>query len=259
MVQRGDWQAAYEAFMETHPVARFEWVAVDALRQAAECQVAMKQYEAAAATLDRIRTEFHAHWQVIPSIARRGDILLAGGKHAEATKAFEGLLSRAKDLGKMHKPLEAKARSLGLFGVAMVAKSRGDWGTVAAKLKQAVEYVDIGAQNDLYAQVMLTLGEAQAKSKDTAGALVTYKALRFKKVKGAYQAQAHLRAAELLVAKGKTMEAFDHAVMAALVRGSAVAADGKRLAHRLFKEKIDGDPSLSIDEKRAYKDYVNRL
>ncbi len=267
---RGNWDKAAEGFLSSTDKARFEWVAVDALFRAAEAQSKLGKHDEAAKTLEQVYIRMPKQWRVIEAMEQRGEVLLAGGKLDAANEAFGLLLSRADDFGRMCDPCEAKAMRKGLFGQAMVARKREDWSTVAKLLQRAIGHLSLPevdahrgkAYQDqvmVYCQTYLQLGKAQAESGDSAAALKTYKHLRFQPVPAQFRSMALLRAAELLAAKGKTMEAFDHAIMSGLVRGGTVRGEARKLANQLFSEHIENDASLDLDTKRQYKDYVSRL
>ena len=259
--ERGNWEQSAAAYIQVVEHGDTEFVVVESLFGAAHCFAQMEQWDQAIATLDQIRSRFPRHERVVESLDVKGHTLIRARRLEDARQAFSELLSRADEFAQQHASFGQEARMKGHYGHGRLAQNNQDWGSAVQSFAQAQEAFagDVAFNDELYAMISIALGDAQRQAGQSDQALETYKNLRFKPVPGGLRSQALIQAAELMLSSGAHLEAFDHAIMAAIIRGSTVRTQARRLANRIFSESIEDATDMSLDDKQAYRDYINRL
>ncbi len=259
--ERGSWEQAAAAFQQALEHGDTEFVVVESLFGAAHAYAELEQWDQAIAVLDQMRARFPRHARVVESLDVKGHTLVRARRLADAGQAFAELLSRADEFGRQHASYGQEARIKGHYGQGLLAQNNQDWASAVQSFTQSFEAFAGNETIDpeLYATIGLSLGDVQRQAGQNDQALATYMGLRFRAIPGSARSQALFRAAELKAAAGAHLAAFDHAIMAAIVRGSTVRTQARRLANQIYAESIENAADMSLEDKQSYRDYINRL
>jgi tetratricopeptide (TPR) repeat protein len=230
------------------------WVKELSYVRAAEAFIQTKDFDGALAMLAQLETKYPASVHVPQALYLHGVIECERGDAAAADKAFAALSAKAE--------WGIEAQTLGTMGQADAKRRAKKFDEAAAILSGAFAKLKPDAHSAQFGQIGAQLAEDQAAAGKTDQALETCGRLFYAPVDHTVQNQAHYAAAKILSergAAGDLLSAFDHAVIAVIIRGgdSSVAGKAKALAKDLAK-RLETDPEFAKN-KPEYFVYVNSL
>lgn len=234
--------------------SRYAWVKELSYVRAAEAYIQLKNWDGALGMIAQLETKYPASVNLPQAAYLRGLVESERGNADAADKAFAALAAKA-DWG-------FEAQALGLMGQAKVRRQAKKFGDAAAVLGGAFAKLKPEANPEQFGQIGLQLAEDLAAAGTADKALDTYVRLCYAPIDHAMQGQAHYAAAKLLSERagaGDLIAAFDHAVIATIIRGGDAqsAAKAKALAKELAK-KLEADPEFAKN-KVEYLSYLNLL
>lgn len=250
---RGEGQddpAKAAAFYEKAVAAnRFQWAKEDGLVALARLNLTRKQYDAAIAAADQLAKEAPRSVRLDDILAIKGQAQQAKGDTAGAKATFTALSGMAKEWG----PESAIQGTLGAANLLAEEKKYAEAAAlVEPLLNDKLDEAQFGT---------LALGVAQyhqaADKLDAALAILAKVAY----APGTAAAEAHLRWALILADRpGSVAEAFDHAAIAATLKGApSPVTDQARKLIRTLVDKLQKDPALTEAQKLEYRQCRDNL
>jgi tetratricopeptide (TPR) repeat protein len=230
------------------------WVKELSYVRAAEAYIQLKNFDGALAMLAQLETKYPASVHVPRAAYLHGVIECERGDAAAADKAFAALAAKAE--------WGIEAQTLGTMGQADTKRRAKKFDEAAAILSGAFAKLKPDAHPAQFGQIGIQLAQDQAAAGKAEQALETYGRLYYAPIDHALQNHAHYAAAKILsdrAAAGDLIPAFDHAVIAVIIRGGdgAIAGKAKALAKDLAK-RLEADPEFAKNKPEYYV-YVNSL
>lgn len=252
----GKLDKAYEAFSKAMKDSSYRWVREDSAMRAAETAVALKQPDNAIAAIELLEKEAPRSLYLTVATLMKGNILVAKGDSAGASKVFAALKAKEKDWG-------FSAVVAGTRGEASLARAGKDYEAAAKALTPIFAKLDPATNSADFGQVGVELAGDLAAGGKTDEAIAAWTRTAFGAEDPTLQARAQLGWAQLLAAGAGTkalIAAFDRAAVAALVKGAdgAVTGQARTLAIQL-QGKLDKAADVPAQDKLEYRTYITKL
>ena len=233
---------------------RLFWSKEDGLVAMARIQVHLKQWDGAIAAADQLAKEAPKSLRLDDILLLKGQAQQGKGDIAGAKATFTALAAMAKDWGES--ALVAGQR--GLAGLLAADKKPGE---AATALMPLVARVDPTTDGEAYGTLLLDLAGYQQASGQLDAAIASLSKAAYAPIDA--NAEAHLRWGRLLGEKtdlANTQAAFDHAAIAATLRGApAPIQDQARILARQMVERLLKEPGLTDVQKLEYRQCRDRL
>lgn len=232
--------------------AKYYWVREAAHLLLIDAQLQAGKAEDAIAEVGRYEKAYPRGLRLPQAYALKGQAELKKGDAAAAAKTFAALSAKAGDWG----PLAA---ALGARGQANALAADKKFAEAAKVLAPVFAAIDPAKDEQLAAEVGFALGEQYGLAGELAPATAVYRRLAYSAAGTEVQARAHLGWARLTADKPETaglVQAFDHAAIAALLRGAdeATANAAVDLARRIA-DRLQKQADVSDNDKRDYRTY----
>jgi hypothetical protein len=234
--------------------SKYQWVREAAALQGATCALQLQKWDDALALIQAMETEAPKSLRLPEAIYLRGKALEGKGD-AGAAAVYAGLKAKEKDLGKAALLLGTRGEASLLRGQKKPAEAAAAAAALWAKLSPAED-------NEAWTGLGLDLAGDLAAAGKAAEAATTWARLAYGATDPVVQSKAQLGWAKAL-AKGdaaSAMLAFDHAAVAALLKGgdAAAGAEAAKLAQSLY-ETINRDAGVAAADKLEYRKYMTAV
>lgn len=234
--------------------SKFQWVREAAAIQGANCALQQQKWDDALALVQGLEKEAPKSLLLADAIYLRGKALEGKGD-AGAAAVYSGLKAKEKELGKA-------ALLLGTRGEASLLRSQKKPAEAAAAAAPLWAKLSPADDNEAWTGLGLDLAGDLAAAGKGAEAAAAWARLAYGATDPVVQSKAQLGWAKAL-ATGDTASAkaaFDHAAIAAVLKGgdAAAAAEAAAVAKAQY-EIINKDPAVAATVKLEYRKYLGNL
>ncbi|MBA3707531.1 MAG: hypothetical protein H0W83_01775 [Planctomycetes bacterium] len=250
-----DYAKAIESYRASAAKSKFDWVRQSSAVSVALCAQALKKPEDGIAAIQGLEKDYPKSVRLPEALLIKARLLADKGDKAEAVKVLTALAGHDKDWG-------LKEASKGATGLGEILVADQKFADAVALLSPWLAKI-AKFPND-FATIGLLLGQAQAGSSAVPAALDTYRAVAFSAADPSLQARAHIEWSKLLAAKTTLpdlMASFDHAAIAALIKGvdGNVRGEALKVAKEVVAKIVAASPGNDDAKNKVKIEYTTYL
>jgi hypothetical protein len=250
-----DFAKAIESYRASMAKSKFDWVRQNCAISVAQCAQALKKPEDGIAAIQALEKDYPKSVRLPEALLMKARLLVEKGDKAEAVKVLTALAGHDRDWG-------VREAAKGATGLAEIQLGEGKAAEVVTMLTPWL--AKLVKHPDEFSTIGLLLAQGQAASGAAPAAMETLRAVAFAPTDADLQGRAHVEWSKLLAAKtapADLMSAFDHAAIAATLKGvdGAVRGEALKVAKDLVPKIVAAAPGNEDAKNKVKIEYTNYL